>query len=243
MIPLFDLHCHMLSNCDDGAENDEEMFQMLEMAYANGIRGICLTPHFHYGFYGDNREKSRLAFERLKAYGAEKHPDLELYLGNELFYHQDALTHVRSGACRTLNGGRYLLFDFTQDEGFWEIQEAIFRIAGLGYRPVLAHTERYTALRGKRKQIEEFVSKGCIIQISAGSLFGEWGSGAKRLAKKLLRSGLVHAVATDAHHATVRKPELAKSVEWISEKYGEEYARELFYENPRRILNNEQVGW
>ena len=66
MAQFFDLHSHMLCGVDDGAKTVEEMFSMLEMAYEDGIRAICLTPHYSPYLFGDTFEKSAESCEILK---------------------------------------------------------------------------------------------------------------------------------------------------------------------------------
>lgn len=243
MFSTFDMHCHILCGTDDGAATEEEMFRMLDMSYADGVRGICFTPHYQYTFYGDNRDAGASAFERAREYAAKNYPDMELYLGNELFYHADALEYLNRKECRTLNGSRYVLMDFESDVSLHQIQKATSQLISHGYRPVLAHVERYAHLGTGIKQVEEFVAEGCVIQVNASSFTGEWGRMAKWRAKKLLSHYVIHVIASDAHHENFRKPGLSACANWISDKYGEDYARELFDANPRKIIRNERISW
>ena len=231
----------MLSGVDDGATDDAEMCRMLEMSYADGIRGICFTPHFQYAFYGDNRRASEQAFARAKKYAEEHLPGLSLYLGNELFFHADALEYLMDGSCRTLNGGRYVLTDFDSEVPLGQIKSAVSQLISRGYIPVLAHVERYSCFGRDIRPIGEFRRQGCVIQVNASSFDGEWGRDAQRRAKKLLSHAVVHVIASDAHHADFRAPGLSACAYRVAEKYGEAYARELFYENPLRLMQNERL--
>ena len=71
MARFFDLHSHMLYGVDDGAKNREMMFAMLEMAYADGTRALCLTPHYSPYLFGDTYAQSERAFRILQDYVAE----------------------------------------------------------------------------------------------------------------------------------------------------------------------------
>ena len=84
---FFDLHTHMLCGVDDGAKTEEEMYAMLEMAYADGTRALCVTPHYSPYLFGDTYEASEASFALLADYVAKRHPDMYLYLGHELGYH------------------------------------------------------------------------------------------------------------------------------------------------------------
>ena len=178
-MPFFDMHSHMLCGVDDGAKTPEEMFCMLEMAYEDGIRALCLTPHYSPYLFGDTYEKSLRAFEQLQRYVAEKHPDMRLFLGHELGYHHGGLEALENGRCRTMAGSRYVLVDFPESVDFFEIQAAMDRLMGAGYTPVLAHTERYRCLFTHRDWVRGFVEDGGIVQINASSATGSWGTLAK----------------------------------------------------------------
>lgn len=91
MASYFDLHSHLLFGVDDGAKTKEEMFAMLDMAYADGTRAICLTPHFSPYLFGDTYESSQAAFEVLREYAEKTYPDLKLFLGHELGYYDGCI--------------------------------------------------------------------------------------------------------------------------------------------------------
>ena len=96
-----DIHNHALADADDGARSEEMMYQMVDAAYADGVRHLCLTPHFHPIFFGDTREASEESYRKLQAYAAQHCPQLKLYLGNELRYGPNCDGWMREGFCRT----------------------------------------------------------------------------------------------------------------------------------------------
>ena len=79
-----DIHIHALYGVDDGAKTEAEMQAIVDASYADGIRTLCVTPHFHPGYFGDNENHAETAYQRLEAYIQQKYPDMELYRGNEL---------------------------------------------------------------------------------------------------------------------------------------------------------------
>ena len=91
-MPLFsDIHIHLLQGVDDGPDSTELMIRMFERAYEDGTRVFCMTPHFHLGLFGDNREKSQEVFQKLKEAVLAGFPDVTLTLGNELRYGPSAI--------------------------------------------------------------------------------------------------------------------------------------------------------
>lgn len=111
---LADIHIHLLFGVDDGAKDEDEMHAILDAAYQTGTRVLCCTPHFHPGYFGDNYGKVNAAFERLSSYVQKTYPDMALYLGNELRYEPECVNWLRQGVCRTVNGTRYVLVDFSE---------------------------------------------------------------------------------------------------------------------------------
>ncbi len=229
-----DIHIHALFNTDDGPSTEDEMQKLIDTAYADGTRVMCLTPHYHPGFFGETRQNSEYAFKKLQEYIANKHPDMNLYIGNELRYSPEAVEWLSKGDCRTINGTDYVLVDFSSAEDQKKILRGLERLLNAGYVPILAHVERYFDL--SKSSIRELTYKGVWLQLDAQSLFGNYGLRAKLRAKWLLRMKLADIVATDAHDSLQRKPELAKAYRY-TKKYGHTYADILFKENPMRILH------
>lgn len=232
-----DLHSHALWGVDDGAKSEQEMYAMLDAAHADGVEVLCLTPHFHPGYFGEHGDQAALAFDALTRYAAEKYPGMRLYRGNELRYSPECLSWLESGACRTLNGTEHVLVDFHEHEPERNIVRGLERLLSAGYKPVLAHAERYRALHPRR--IWELARNGVWIQIDVQSVFGVYGLGARLRSRSLLKKKLVDLVASDAHGTGRRSPILSRGFRVIERKYGAAYAEAIFAENPLRLLEGE----
>ncbi len=242
MPSFFDLHSHLLFGVDDGAKTKEEMFAMLDTAYADGTRALCLTPHFSPYLFGDTYQSSQEAFGVLKDYAEKTYPDMELFLGHELGYFDACTEALRQGRCRTLNGSRYLLVDFPEDVGFFEIRNAVNRLRGEGYVPVLAHTERYPCLTDKLDWVEAFCRDGGLVQVNASSAVGGWGRCAKGQWKKLIKGGLVHIVSSDGHNMTTRQPRISVCLPLLTRWCKPDAVRALTWDNAWRVVHDEPVG-
>lgn len=235
----FDIHCHMLCGVDDGAKSDREMYAMLDMAYEDGMRAICLTPHYSPYMFGNTFETSEKAFARLLDYAEKKYPDLYLYLGHELGYHGSCLDALMSGECRTLAGSRYVLVDFPENVSFFEIDGAMNKLMQAGYCPVLAHAERYRALFGKLDWLSDFVMSGGKLQLNAASVTGVIGLGIKRQWKYLIKNGLAHLISTDGHNLTSRQPKMSVCMDFLKKHCSPNYIRDLTWNNACRIIGDE----
>ena len=213
---------------------------MLDMAYADGTRAMCLTPHFSPYLFGDTASASEESFRLLQAYAAEKYPDLYLYLGHELGYYAACMQALDEGVCRPLGNSRYLLVDFPEAVNFFEIKNAMGNLQRTGYHPVLAHTERYRCLFKHIDWIEEFYDRGGVIQLNASSVMGSWGGHCKKQWKKLIKLGLAHVISTDAHNLTSRPPQMSVCMDYLKKHVSEGGIRALTWDNACRIVNDER---
>ena len=234
-----DIHNHILFGADDGAGTEAEMHQILDASYADGVRHLCFTPHYHPEYFGEHQAQIDAAFAQAKSYCAERYPDLRLYLGSELRYERSCLEWLEQGRCQTLNGTEYLLVDFLYPEPAENILNAMLRVLNAGYTPVLAHVERYEKFHRDLREIDRLKAWGVILQVDAQSPLGGLGHGSKVRARRLLNAGAVDLIASDAHSLTGRPPQLSDCFVFVSKKYGEDYASRLFLEEPLRILQTE----
>ena len=226
----------MLCFSDDGALNEEMMYRMLDKAYQDGARLICLTPHYHPGYYGKNHIKSREAYVLLTEYAEKKYPDLGLALGNELHYDKGCVSWLSEGDCRTLNGTKYVLIDFHQSESKKNIVDGIESLLRSGYVPILAHAERYDEVRSDLNFFLKYKNSGMLIQVNAGSLFNRFGRKAGKAAKKLIKLKLADFISSDAHGIDHRPPGMKKAFEYAQKKMGNDYADAICYSNAAELI-------
>lgn len=238
---FFDLHTHFLCGVDDGAKNEHESHKLLRMAYEDGTRAICLTPHFSPYLFGDTSAASERAFERLREYAAEEYPDLALYLGHELGYYDTCLSALGEGRCRTLSGSRYLLVDFPAGVSFSTLRRGLESLLQTGYTPILAHAERYRALWLHFKWLAEFVACGGLVQLNAGSAVGDYGRFEKKQFRKIILADLAHVVASDGHNTETRKPLMSVCLPVLEQLVTPEKIQQLTWDTPLAIIQNQRV--
>ena len=236
-----DIHSHLLCCTDDGAKNEKTMLAMLDEAYRTGTRKLCLTPHYQPAYYGDNRESSLKAFQRLSAYAAKKYPDMELFLGNELGYFTECKQHLKSGGCRLL-GGKYVLVDFTMDATLFSMRHAVSELLRAGYFVILAHIERYRVLKGEFELLNDWVRGGAFLQVNAESLSPSASFLTKRYMRRLFAYCPIHLVASDAHGLTERPVSLAEAAATLTEYYGADVAEQLLWTNPSLVLEGKRMN-
>ena len=230
-----DIHCHILPEVDDGARNLEESLAMLRQ----GVEAVILTPH-----QKPNRPSITVASvlertQKLQQAATENGIDIRLYSGGEIFCCMDTIELLKQGKAGTLAGSDYILTEFSPEEEWAYIRNCLYELLCEGYRPIVAHTERYRNVVKDFNRVEELKDMGCRIQINAGELPGLLGGQLKRTARSLVKEELADLMGTDAHRAEgERSVSMAEGAAWLQRHCSPEYAARLLYKNATHILDN-----
>jgi protein-tyrosine phosphatase len=232
---MIDIHSHILPGLDDGAPDMESALEMLRLAAEHGTTGIVATPHAdaRYRFDAVDVER-RIAELREQAGGGPRiHYGCELHLTPENI--QEAL-HAPSRY--TIAHGCYLLVEFSNLLVPKSSGEILKRLSAAGAQPIIVHPERNPILRQRTAELERWVEDGCLLQVTAQSLVGRFGSSAEKAGLQLVAQGLAHCVASDAHDPKRRTPVLDQARRVVRELAGEDVACRLFEANPKAIVNS-----
>lgn len=236
----YDIHTHILPGIDDGACSIEETLKILQMEYADGIRTIYATSHYRRGMFEPPIQEVRRQYLRVRKAAKAIGDDLRIILGCEFHANMDMIEMLDAGERPTLGGSRCVLTEFADDSDARFIQERCNALLMHGYRPVIAHAERYRAVRKDMELTKRLVDMGVFIQMNAGSILGEYGFGAKRYCRKIMEADLLHFIGSDAHNAGGRRPLMGKCIAYIEKLMGRDYMVKLLIENPRHLIEEEQ---
>lgn len=236
-----DIHSHIIPSLDDGAEGMDQAIRMLRIARDNYIRRIIATPHYILGKHNRKSEDRTKALETLREAAKQEAIDIELYMGNEIYYRNAAIQLLAEGEICTLAGSSYVLIEFNPMQDYPYIRDAVYNLHAEGYRPILAHAERYKSLMEKKERLQDIIGMGGYIQVNAGSFIKKFGYAAKKDALWMLKEDCVHFLATDSHNDKDRAPYLAETIKYIEKKVGKQEINRLLCENPDRVLRNEYV--
>lgn len=232
---LADIHSHILYGVDDGAVDNADMLAILDNAYKNGVRMLCVTPHYNPELFGYSREKEDAAFKELCDCSKEKYPDLKIYRGNEIFVYSGAPSFITENVGQSGKTGNVLI-EFRSAVMPSEIFDTVSEISSLGLRPVIAHVERYKKIT--EKGIAHLRLLGAVITVNAKSVVGGNGRRAERFTKKLIKRGLCDTVTSDAHVAE-EYGLLSEAYGLILKKYGEAMAEKIFWTNASNLYKGD----
>lgn len=245
---IVDIHCHILSGIDDGSSDMYESLSMAKLAESNGIAAIVSTPHsigFNYpGFYEDPvgyTEMIRENLHDLRDALKEEEVDVKIAPGMELMIDRDISSLVDSIKFITLNKSDYLLIEFEFNESPPFMTDAVHLLVKNGYRPVIAHPERYFCFNDEPKRAAELIKTGGFLQVNANSLTGDFGQTVRDTAFSLLENGFVSVLASDAHSFTYRTPEFRDVIKLLNGLYENNVAERLLSDNPLAIIRNQNT--
>lgn len=238
---ICDVHTHVLPGVDDGAPTMEYALQMLQNAVAGDVEMLAVTPHcnniYNDGNYFDQSFKDR--FLQLQK-AAEELP-IQLVTGAEVLVNDGLSAYLEQNMIPTINGGRYLLTEFFADTPKEEFLTSLKSILEFGYIPLVAHPERYDAVNQAPNIVTDWLDMGCHIQLTSGSILGEYGKKAQHTAAFLLKQELVACIASDAHGLHCRSNFMLDVYDHLRVQYSKQYAQCLLYDTPMRICCNDDI--
>lgn len=229
---MTDIHTHVLPLVDDGSENFENSFFMIEEAIKQGVKNLICTPHYRRGIYACSADEVRSAFNDFKAQVKEKGYDINLYLGREITVHKGVGEKFESGQFLPLADGKFVLLEFPYDIET-DIDEICYRVRMIGYYPVIAHIERYSYFRSV-EMVEQLRKNGVVVTVNAASVVKKSYPEENKFTKQLLKKRLVDVVASDYHFNRVNY--FKHAYDKVKSKYGKDYADLIFELNPNQII-------
>jgi protein-tyrosine phosphatase len=235
---VIDIHCHILPEVDDGPKTWETAEAMCRMAAEDGIEHMVATPHANDRYYYDRAYLSDLLQQLQQRIGPR--PQLSLGCDFHLSYEN------MQGALQTperwcIANTRYLLVEFNNFSIPQPIDDWLVNMCSIDVTPILTHPERNPILQKSPERVLQWVEAGCAVQITGSALTGSWGESAGDLARKFLKKGAVHFLATDAHDTVRRPPILSKARQVVEKEFGADVARALVEDNPTAVLQNKPL--
>lgn len=195
-----DVHSHLLPGIDDGVKSWEESLMILTEFCELGYEKVITTPHIFQDHYPNSPETILPKLRELKDLVKKEGLPLEVEAAAEYYLDETFLSKLNSEEHLLTFGDNYLLFEtpFINKPSF--LIDAIFQISAKGYKPVLAHPERYNYMYDDKHIIDELLSRNVLMQININSLAGYYSKQSKKFAEKLIDAGAVSFIGSDCHN-------------------------------------------
>lgn len=239
MRSVIDLHLHLLPDVDDGPPDLDGAVQMLQLARQFGYERLIATPHLVDGL--DITYHEHVQTQLATVLPEAQRIGIEVGLGYEHRLTPNSAARLDDGEPSTLAGSRTVLVELPFHG--WPIftEFALSELQAAGYRPLLAHPERYAAAQNDPHKIAALAESGVLMQLTISSLTGLFGKPAKELSEWMLRRDLVTVLASDAHSSGRRFQSVEEGLRRAREVVGDERVRQLTTENPAALLSDQEL--
>jgi protein-tyrosine phosphatase len=230
---LVDTCAHILWGVDDGPAGLDQSIAMLKVAAEHGTTDIVTASRASFEYPFD------------PAVIAQRFDEIKTQCDGSIRIHTGCAFHFGLGNIRdalanpykyAINGKTHLLVEFSDVVIPPATEDILDKFRAKGIVPVIGHPERNPILQRCPERLQAWISMGCVLQVTARSLSGHFGPIEQRYAWNLLGSGMVHAIASDAHDAFRRPPRLDAAWRLVKNEFGELTAKKLLIDNPSAMI-------
>jgi protein-tyrosine phosphatase len=194
-----DMHSHVLPGIDDGADSPEDALELLRAFQAFGYKKLIATPHIMGDFFRNTPEIISEKLQLLQCLIRGNNLSITLEAAAEYYLDEWFMAKLRSGEKVLTFGDNYLLFETSYINESAFLDEALFLMKTQGYKPVMAHPERYTYLYSDFSLFKKIYEKGVLFQVNINSLSGYYSKAAQTYAAKLIDHSMVDMLGSDCH--------------------------------------------
>lgn len=195
-----DLHSHLLPELDDGVRSFEQAEEIIQKFIALGYYRLITTPHVMSDTYRNTPETILGKLEELKAYLSHWEVDIEIEAAAEYYLDEELFRKLEQSEQLLTFGNKYLLFETNFLTEPLNMKEFIFLASSRGYKPVLAHPERYLYLQQDLSKVEDLLDRGVLLQANISSFTGYYSKQVQATVNKLVEKKCIHMLGSDCHH-------------------------------------------
>lgn len=214
-----DMHSHLIPGIDDGAQDMQTAVFLIQKMKDLGYRKLVITPHIMSDIYKNTAETISNGLNELKAAVADAGIDIELEASAEYLIDKGLMDLIAKEELMTM-GDHFILVELPYFNPPDCLNAIIFELQVAGYKPVLAHPERYGYWHQQFSRLEELKERGVYFQVNTISLSGYYSYPTKRMAEKLIDAGMTDFLGSDLHNhqslellmQTLTEPSLEKAM-------------------------------
>lgn len=200
VLPKVDVHSHLLPGIDDGVQSIEQSLQIIKKFSELGYKKLITTPHIMNDFYQNTPEIIANKLQEMKQAIIAARIPIEIEAAAEYYFDEHFIDLVKSKSKLLTFGDNYLLFEIGFVSEPLNLKSIIFELITLGYKPVLAHPERYLYYHQKLDKLQDLIERGVLLQLNTNSITGYYSKDVKKVAEKLVKNQMIHFIGSDCHN-------------------------------------------
>lgn len=243
---MIDFHSHILPNIDDGSRSMEESINLIREATEAGFTGIISTSHYLQDYYECDEQERRKLLEDIDDEASKLSNNIgmqmpKLYLGSEIYITTDMINLLEEKKASTINNTKYVLFELPMNSRPLFVKDVVYKLIEDGYRPIIAHPERYSYVKEDIGFVKELKDMGALFQSNYGSIIGMYGNSAKKTVKKLLKENLISFLGSDVHKTGQIYPKIPKILKKLNRWIPSDMVQNLTTFNAQKVLENQEI--
>lgn len=236
-----DIHCHILPNIDDGASSPTESLKMARTAVVDGTKSLIATPHQLGSNAQLTAEEIKRSLTGLEEVIQKEGLELTIRSGADIRIDPELPKLLKQGTVLTLaDHGKHVLLELPH-ETYFPLDSLLRALKKQGLIGILSHPERNRGIIKNPDVMWDVIEAGGLLQITAASLTGAFGSSCQEIAELAVDEGLVHFIASDAHDTKHRPFGMRDAYDTICDMAGEKLADLVCCENPARVFEGDDV--
>ncbi|MEO5644078.1 MAG: CpsB/CapC family capsule biosynthesis tyrosine phosphatase [Bacteroidia bacterium] len=195
-----DMHSHFIPGIDDGARTMKDTLDLLKAVEDMGYKKVITTPHVMSDFFRNTSANIKAGLEQVRIAAKAEGIHLEIDAAAEYYLDYDLEKKLQDERLLTF-GSDYLLFEVSYMNAPDNLDTFIFQLQTSGYKPVLAHPERYPFWFTKNlEHFEKLKEKGVLFQLNINALTGHYSPATKKVAEQMIERGWYEFLGSDCHH-------------------------------------------
>jgi len=236
---MIDVHCHLMPQIDDGSQSEQKSVEQMRIMAMGGITHAFLTAHYMQGVYDYDRSEYDAKLARMRELARENNIAISLEQGFEIYLHPKSAEEVEHSNL-TLGKSKYVLLESDLNGLPPDFYYNVFPLLRKGYKPILAHAERYVSIMKKITRARDLIDRIFYLQVNSGSLLGLYGEKVRQTAWVLVRNGWAHLLGSDDHG---RAPygSYFQATELLQEDLDGQTVELLTQDFPQMILENKAI--
>lgn len=195
-----DMHSHLLPDLDDGLTSITDTIEFVKELQNLGYKKLICTPHILPGVHFNSPQTILPRLEEVRKALKENNIDVKIEAAAEYMVCPEFQDSINNNEKLLTFGDNYILIEMSYAFPSQNVAQVIFDLKIKGYRPILAHPERYNYYLGNKDIYEEFIGRGCLLQVNLLSLTGFYGKPVQKAAEYLVKNNLVSFIGSDIHH-------------------------------------------
>lgn len=197
-----DMHSHFLPGIDDGSESLGQSIELIKQATSLGIKSFVFTPHIMNDCYKNSYQTIKPVFDALNSELSKQNIAVKTEFAAEYYLDEWFIEQVQHNIDSLLTfGDRYILIETSFMNKPNQLENIFFTLLSKGFKPILAHPERYTYAYNDFSIYDDWISRGILLQLNTISITGYYSPMAKKAAKYLIENKMISFTGTDCHGA------------------------------------------